>query len=457
LQSLMNPVSTTNSDISGRMANRIYRRSRVVAKTVLQAAYFEPAMGIVILLNAANIGWTIDRELHGKDTSTASTIEAVILSVFMAELVLRFYAEGCRCLWSVWNAFDFMLISMTGLMLLLPSFDSSNTMKEVMNPMLLLRMLRLMRLARAMRFVKCCRPLWKLVQGLLHCMVTMASAFVLLFLAIYLFACFGAEFITKAYRDDPKVGTIVAEHYSSLPLIIMTLCQFVSMDSTASVYVPLVTHNPALAVYFLLLVLIVTIALMNLITAVVVDNAISTAQMDNAMKRHLLRSKLKRMRPAFEELFKELDAATNGNGVLEIRAVVEAFKAGVEIPKEIRAYVNRSRLLDFFDLLDQNADGALTQTEFVDGLSCLVLSDVPVEMMQILHVLRSMRRGIALLTDSKMGCAGLQTASLPLLSSAALGEFPQRRKDSAGSSATTPLEPVRARDEVPCSVEQVEI
>eukprot|EP00415_Alexandrium_ostenfeldii_P000383 UN0383 len=264
-------------------------------------------------------------------------------------------------------------------------------------------MLRLLRLVRAVRFVRWCRPLWKLVQGLLNCMGTMMSAFILLFMTIYLFACFGAELITKPYKDHPEVGAVIARHYSSVPRIILTLCRFLSMDSASSVYVPLVTQSPLLAVYFLLLVLIVTIALMNLITAVVVDDAIRTTQMDKEMKKHFLRARLREVRPAFKELFNKIDAASNSNGILQAQEIKFAFQEGIEIPLVVQDMVDEGRLLDLFDLLDEDEDGGLTESEFVDGLSCLALSDVPLETMQTLHILRSVRRGVMLLTNGRKG------------------------------------------------------
>jgi len=399
-----------------KRASGLVSRSRLAADMVLRSKVFEPAMGLVIFVNAVNIGLAIDRELRDKDTSTQENIENVLLLIFTVELVLRFHAQGIRCLQSSWNAVDALLISGTALIMLIRAVsaktDNPNAMTELIDSLLLLRMLRLLRLVRAMRLVGGCGPLWKLVQGLKHSVSTMASAFLLLFMSIYLFACFGAELITKVYKDDAEVGPIVAEHYSSLPVIILTLCRFLSMDSTTTVYVPLALRSPVLAVYFSLLVLILSIALMNLITAVVVDDAIRTTQMDNEMKKHFLRAKLRDFRPAFKELFQGIDSASNGNGIVEVQEIIQAFKAGLEIPPAIQGLVNTGRLLDLFDLLDQDEDGGLTESEFVDGLSCLAISEAPLETMQILHVLRSIRHGVTLLTAGRGGLAATPSSSV---------------------------------------------
>jgi len=260
---------------------------------------------------------------------------------------------------------------------------------------LMLRVLRLLRLVRVVRLVKVCRPVWHLVAGLRKCLSTMMSACLLLFLVIYMFACFGAELITKQYRGDAEVGAVVATHFSSLPKIIMTLFQFVSMDGASDIYGPLVSRNPLLVVYFLLLVVVVSFALMNLMTAVVVDGALtSTVQKDQAIMKHYSRMRLKAVNPALKELFRKIDSRGNRNGFVEVRELKQAVEMGIEMPAVIRDMVMHGRLLDIFDLFEANDDDGLTEEEFVGGFSCLTLGDVPSDTMHLLHVLRGIKREV---------------------------------------------------------------
>lgn len=365
-----------------------------VATVVLTSRYFEPLMGFIILINAFNIGWTIDRELNKKDTDLQNTIEYVLLGIFIAELALRFFVHGRLALKQPWNVFDMILISVTVLSLMLGPIlaqtDQQNAFVQIMQQLLILRMMRLLRLARAIRLVTLCRPLWKLVQGLKQCLGTMVSAFVIMFLATFFFACFGAEFITKVYLSDTEVGDLVETHFSTMPKIMLTLFQFISMDSISAFYVPLIYRSPLLCIYFGLLLVFVSIAMMNLVTALLVEDAISTTKMDNEMVTQYMRQRLSSLRPAFQELFRDLD--TSGDGHIQIREMVEAIKAGLTVPEQIQDIINPGRMLDLFDAIDQDKSGDLTEDEFVAGLSCVAISEVPMETMQILHLLRSMRR-----------------------------------------------------------------
>ena len=46
----------------------------------------------------------------------------------------------------------------------------------------------------------------------------------------------------------------------------LTLVQFVTLDNTSEIYVPVIKHVPGLVIYFMTFIMIVSIALMNLVT-----------------------------------------------------------------------------------------------------------------------------------------------------------------------------------------------
>mmetsp|Transcript_102889 Transcript_102889/g.300199 ORF Transcript_102889/g.300199 Transcript_102889/m.300199 type:complete len:632 (+) Transcript_102889:81-1976(+) len=366
---------------------------RAWAGLVLRWGGFEPMMGIIIALNAANIGWTIDSELRGLDTTSQEIIETVFLGIFVLELSLRLFVKGMVCL-KIWaNLFDFALVLitvMTQVVKPLLEYGGGEDVVMFLQQVMVLRMMRLLRLARAVRLVASFRGLWKLAQGLCSCLSTMLSAFLLMFIFIFIFACFGAEFITKVYLEDDEVGHIIRSRFSSLPSILLTLFQFVSMDSTAQFYVPVVLRSPALSIYFLLLLCVVAIALMNLITAMLVEDAISSAQMDEEMKLFYARKRLRQLTPSLRHLFQSLDK--NGDGLIQIREVVESIKVGIQIPVELQDIINPARMLDLFEALDSDSSGDLSEPEFVDGLCYVALADIPRETMQMLHLLRSLRK-----------------------------------------------------------------
>ena len=69
--------------------------------------------------------------------------------------------------------------------------------------------------------------------------------------------------------DFPSFTALCAYRYwSSLPIIMLTLVQFVNLDSIAAIYTPCIRANPWLALYFLAFILIVSVAVMNLVRRV---------------------------------------------------------------------------------------------------------------------------------------------------------------------------------------------
>ncbi|CAE7031110.1 Scn11a, partial [Symbiodinium sp. KB8] len=96
------------------------------------------------------------------------------------------------------------------------------------------------------------------------------------------FAVLGLETIAsnQEMREDDNIQRLLDERFSSLGVTMMTLTQFVTLDSLSSLYLPLIKKNAWLMFYFLGLIIIVSIALMNLVTAVLVEGALEHARQD---------------------------------------------------------------------------------------------------------------------------------------------------------------------------------
>ena len=136
------------------------------------------------------------------------------------------------------------------------------------NEVIVVRALRLLRLVRALRMLRWFRTAWRLVFGLLTSGTTMTSTLGLVLLTLYVSACLGVELISKdpVLMTHPSTGHIVEDRFGSLPMTMLTLAQFVTLDSIANIYVPLVYQKPILVVYFSGIILVLSISLMNLVT-----------------------------------------------------------------------------------------------------------------------------------------------------------------------------------------------
>jgi hypothetical protein len=77
------------------------------------------------------------------------------------------------------------------------------------------------------------KVIWRLVYGILTAGHTMLSVTCLVALWLFIFGCVAVEIITKDVdlRSNPETQSIVQHAFGTLPRSILTLLQFVTMDS----------------------------------------------------------------------------------------------------------------------------------------------------------------------------------------------------------------------------------
>ena len=111
--------------------------------------------------------------------------------------------------------------------------------------------------------------MWRLVHGLLTSAETILAVTLLLLVCLFVAACVAVEVIAKdedLKKHDQLTMFVIDEYFSSLMVAVMTLMQFVTMDSLATIYFPLIEARPYLVLFFLPLLIFISIGLMNLVT-----------------------------------------------------------------------------------------------------------------------------------------------------------------------------------------------
>jgi len=227
----------------------------------------------------------------------------------------------------------------------------------------------------------------------LNALPAMLSTFALLCVLIFIFACGGVELITKssgmqaAAVNDPTLRSILELHFSTLPMVSLTLIRFVTMDSIGGIYEPLIREQPLLILYFVLLIGVITITVMDLITAQLVEHSITRAKADRDLKAQLRRQQIKDMIPQIEDLFTELDY--NRDGLVTQR---EIRSTRVHMPEAFAHFLTLESLLELFEAMDNDNSGAVDKDEFVEGLIDFAMSEVPIETIKILHCCRVQKK-----------------------------------------------------------------
>lgn len=370
-----------------------------LCRRIVESPIFEAVLSVVIFVNAITIGVEADMSIQNdeEEMTWSLIVEVIFLVIYILELIIRLVANKWRCFRDPWFIFDFVLVTVS---LLGQVIGAVASFPAVIQQVLILRALRLLRVIRALRMIKQMRGVWRLVSGLLTSCNTMMSTLALLSLVLYIFAVLGIEMIAKddTLQADVVTNRIIQENFSSLFVIMMTLSQFVTMDSIASIYIPLIKKKPELSSYFIALVIIVSIALMNLVTAVLVEGALDHARQEKEEDVKLSNSKFREMIPQLQSLFESLD--TDKSGELQ-RTEIEAAEREkrAEIPADILDKASVASMTELFEKFDVDKSGSLKSAEFIEGCMNIFLLEIPVRDLMMMKMIRLVRSGVAHIED----------------------------------------------------------
>jgi len=328
-------------------------------------------IGMVIVMNSMCLAAQTELSLPGRSGAPAvlEVLENVFLSFYVAEAALNLVARGKACFADPWFCFDFMLVVAGVSYQWCVRFVTSDSEGGVWQQILVVRTLRLLRLLRALRLVPKLKVVWRLIYGLLMSTNTICSTLALIVLILFMFSCVGLELISKDpnLRSVPELEQLIDLQFSGIFSAMVTLLQFVTGDSITSVYLPFVKESPALLLYFLPIILIVSIALMNMVTAVLVEGAMSQAHNDRDERRRFLASRIATQLPVYRNLFRKLD--NDGTKTVTVQELRQLNLR--DLPSALRQTIQNFRLEslgELFELLDGDMSGHIDESEFVDGL-----------------------------------------------------------------------------------------
>jgi len=340
-------------------------RCKTLLYKLIASPKFDFGMGVVIILNAVTIGMETSISRHG-DTIPLSlhVLEYTFLLLYCVELGIRVHVGGRQVFLNNWVKFDAMMVAAGTLNVLLTVTSlGGDAAAGVVDNVNMLKMIRLFRLAKTVRVLVQFRTLWMLVQGLMYAVMPMFWTAILMTVVIYVFAVIAMETISVSDADGDSNYSIAAHQYDTLGGSMLTLMQFMTLDSVATIYRPLIFAKPWLLVYFLVFLLLGPIALMNIVTAIMVESALRTANEDQVAKRAWDDMRRKNMMPKLRNLFMTLD--TTGDGEVDLE---EILNAPSDIKEAMQHIVGLNQLEEVFHLLDYDGSGTVDINEFVEGI-----------------------------------------------------------------------------------------
>ncbi len=235
-------------------------------KKIADAPAFVNFVTIAIIAAGVIVGAETYGEFAKRHGSTLHILNAVVLWIFVLEILVKMGAEGSkpwRYFHDSWNVFDFIIVAAV----FLPFGGNAVTV------------LRLLRLLRVLKLVRALPKLQVLVGALLKSIPSMAYVSVLLLLLFYIYAV-AAVFLFSV--NDPL-------HFENLQTAMLSLFRVVTLEDwtdimytnmygcaeygySASSVVPCVESqaNPVLAaLFFVSFVLIGTMVMLNLFIGVI--------------------------------------------------------------------------------------------------------------------------------------------------------------------------------------------
>ncbi|HSO81897.1 ion transporter [Thiocapsa sp.] len=199
----------------------------------------------LILINAVTLGLETSSSMMASYGGILHLLDRVILAAFVAEILLKLFAQRLDFFRRGWNLFDFIVIAIA----LVPASGPL----AVLRALRVLRVLRLASVSPRLRFV---------VEALLKALPGIASIASLMLLLFYVAAVIATGLFGARFPE--WFGTLGGSMY--------TLFQIMTLESwSMGIVRPVMDVYPYAWLFFIPFILIATFTMLNLFIGIIVD------------------------------------------------------------------------------------------------------------------------------------------------------------------------------------------
>ncbi|CAL1128939.1 unnamed protein product [Cladocopium goreaui] len=266
--------------------------------------------------------------------------------LFLMELLVRWFVDG-RHFWSdVWNIFDAVLVLFSlfddfVLTFLIASSQSASVL-------LSLRFARMLRFVRVLRLLRLFKGLWYLAEGIIASLSSLAWAWLLLIVMMYLPAIFVTQTFGKSKDPDPQ---LVAA-FGSLPQSMYTLFKVMTMETWPDLARHAGKVSPGLESR-------------NVVVAVIVQNTcVHAKERQEDLRSERDKKDANAMLKVFE-VFQTADVHQSGQISKKDFLTAMDMPSVMQLMHEVQIDVRQAEAL--FDVLDYNNSGTLDSEEFLEA------------------------------------------------------------------------------------------
>ncbi|WP_020576269.1 ion transporter [Actinopolymorpha alba] len=218
--------------------------SRARAGAVVESDLFQRTVLCVILVNAVALGLETSPSVVARYGTLLDLVEALVVTAFSCEVLLRLYARGRAFFRDPWNWFDLVVVSTA----IIPAT----------NVFSVLRMLRILGLARLVSVVSSLR---RVVSAMLAAIPGIGSTIAMLVVALYSGALLG----TQLFRDAAP------EYFGDLEHSLFTMFEIMTVENWPSVAGPIMEKHPTAWLFFVAYIVLTAFILLNLLIGVIVS------------------------------------------------------------------------------------------------------------------------------------------------------------------------------------------
>lgn len=280
-------TDSTNNDQSGTLRDkvRVFVEKEKVKNTILA----------IIIFNAIMLGLSTSKSAMASMGGLITTLDDVVLTIFVIELALKFFAYGWRFFASAWNVFDFFVVGVG----LLPQGAG-------------LSALRGLRVIRALRLLSVIPQMRAVVQALLDALPGMGAVIIMISIVFYVFAVMA----TLMY------GGVFPEWFGTLGASLYSLFQIMTLESwSMGIVRPVMEQFPMAWLFFVPFIIITAFSVLNLFIGLLVTTMQSAVEEEAEAEFENLRQLVRTETDVVDEHVLALHAELK-----ELRAEVSALR-----------------------------------------------------------------------------------------------------------------------------------
>ena len=250
-------------------------------KNFIEGNKFQNTIIVLIIINAIILGMETSTYLMDNYGVWLKAIDAIIIKIFVIEIILRIYVYRLHFFIKPWSIFDLAIISIA----LIPASEAFAA-------------LRALRVLRVLRLISVVPTMRRVIEGLISAIPGILSVLTIMVLFFYVFAVIG----THLYSDT------FPEWFGSLGKTMYTLFQVMTLESwSMGIVRPIMEQHSTAWIFFIIYILVTTFTMLNLFIAIIVNAMHEGADEEAQESRHEIKEELsKEIKEMENRLIKEI-------------------------------------------------------------------------------------------------------------------------------------------------------